>query len=546
MLTTHSSTQLLEELPRVALGRVTLHVVTANGEIHRRAGGDDGTVVRNRAQGLVVEPGAGRSVFQQPLSDGEVAILSFDSEEEEAVTSFLRCFFDLSEQKRVLEADMESIQPSSLALLEEVSMYNDTLPQLSAGSSADEVAEMGLQALVVAASLNRAVYLRYDQTADRCEVLVQVGVDETGRRAEREPFSGNPVALPDDGIVWEAIRGSGAAILREVPEGERLGAFGSAESLAERELIAVPVSYGSEEKRVTLGVLLVMDKRANAYSNSESLGSQETKFATAVASMMGSVLGARKVAELGKELNLAQDIQREILPQAPAIVQGFDLAGRCSTSGAVGGDYFDFLPMRDGRTLVVVADVSGHNLASGMLMVGARATLRALTSKQDSPKVVFDDLADALYEDLTRTERFITIAAATLTEGGSRVEIVNAGHNDTMIYRAEKGEIERISSDAPILGFMPGARHGQHNTNLLPGDVMLLYTDGVVEATNSDGEMLGDARLGEMLADVASGSAEQILQAVFEAVESFADAAMPGDDVTAVVVKALPSGGSEA
>jgi sigma-B regulation protein RsbU (phosphoserine phosphatase) len=308
----------------------------------------------------------------------------------------------------------------------------------------------------------------------------------------------------------------------------------------------VPVTCGNADNGVTLGALLIMDKRANAYSTSVHLGSQETKFAISIASMVGSVLGARKVAQVDKELRLAEAIQQQILPERPASVAGFDLAGRCHNYGAVGGDYYDYLPMGDGRTLVVVADVSGHNLASGMLMVNARSTLRALAAAHDDLALVFDQLASALYHDLTKTELFITAVAAALRPGRGEVELVNAGHNDAMLYRAKTGQVERFPSDGMVLGFLPEQKHDLRSALLEPGDVLLLYTDGVVEATAPTGEMLGEARLEQMLRQAAGGSAGQVLQAVFRGVDAFSNQSAKTDDVTAVVIKVVPEEASGA
>ncbi len=111
--------------------------------------------------------------------------------------------------------------------------------------------------------------------------------------------------------------------------------------------------------------------------------------------------------------------------------------------------------MADGRTMVVVADVSGHNLASGMMMVGARATLRTLASVRAELDELFDDFASAMYEDLTSTERFLTAAALGLRANDRSIDYVSAGHNDLFIYRAATNTVERMATEHTILGFMP-------------------------------------------------------------------------------------------
>ena len=129
--------------------------------------------------------------------------------------------------------------------------------------------------------------------------------------------------------------------------------------------------------------------------------------------------------------------------------------------------------------------------------------------------------------------------AVVIGAGSSRIELVKAGHNPTMIYRAATGEIEEILGADTVLGFLSAPEHEVLVLDLLPGDVALLYTDGVTEAVDAKGEMFEEQRLRAVLADGAKGSADEILESVFRAVTDFADKAEKGDDVSAVVIKAV-------
>src|SRR5262249_26115082 len=151
----------------------------------------------------------------------------------------------------------------------------------------------------------------------------------------------------------------------------------------------------------------------------------------------------------------AQAIQGQILPARPAAVRGFELAGDYRTSGDVGGDYFDYAPMADGRMLVIDADVSGHNLASRMMMVNARATLRALAGNGSGGAHVLTARAGRMHQHLVRTEQFTTAAGVVLREGDRRVEIVNAGHNGILHYRVSDRAVRTIGDSSFILGFLP-------------------------------------------------------------------------------------------
>jgi hypothetical protein len=533
---------ILETLPEIARGRLGVYFLDRAGRVERRLGWDDrvdGSALLARDGGHLDD---GRAVVVRHVGgDGARVITTWDEDCGPSLREFLNALFDNMSEKDRLEIDMESMYSSSLALLEEVAMVGDLMPRLSAGVTDEEVVATGLEALLVAASVDRAVYLRYHPGQGRCELLVQVEMDLHSRRPVQLQGQDKIWIDATTGIVRAAIDGTGTAFVSASDDGSL---WDGGPDLVRREAIAVPVRYGYKHDVLTLGVVVVMDKRATSYSNVVHLGSQESKIAAAIASMVGSVLGNRMIAEFSKELKLATEIQQQILPDRPAEVPEFDLAGRCETSGAVGGDYFDFLPMADSRTLAVVADVSGHNLASGMVMVSARSALRLLASKHDQPTAVFQDLADSLFHDLHRTERFITAAAVALAPSGNRLHVVNAGHNDTLIYRAATGSVERLPSDDTVLGFLPGVAYTERLLDLATGDVVLLYTDGVTEAMAASGEMFGEERLESVLSDAAGGTAADILEAVYAAVVRFTDASERTDDITAVVIKR--TGGSGA
>ncbi|MBL8754389.1 MAG: PP2C family protein-serine/threonine phosphatase [Planctomycetes bacterium] len=439
----------------------------------------------------------------------------------------------VAERER-LEADMESMNTSSLRLLEQVSMFGETLPRLSAGGDDAEIASLGVRACQRAASVQQVVYLAHHANKGMAEVVVHFAGESRGKAAaELEPLQ------PVEGFLADVLAVTEGVVLRSVAA-DRLGEPGSVEHLAERQVMGVPVTYGAGDKRVLLGVLVLVDKVA-AYGGTDAdvpLGNEEGQIAESFAAMLGAVLGARQTAAFGKELAMARTIQHQILPEKPAVLGGFDIAARYFACGAVGGDYYDYVPLADGRTMVVIADVSGHNLASGMIMVSARAMLRTLASVHDSPKPVFDDLAKRMFDDLTRTERFLTAAAVALRSGDGGVDYVCAGHNDMLVYRAANDRIESVASESTILGFLPSPEYGVRRVQLQPGDCLLLFTDGITEAIDDTGTMFGDDRLAAVFAQLAPNrSAQRIIDGVLAELETFRRGQVGSDDVTAVVIR---------
>ncbi len=539
-----TSTEFLGHLPSIT-AEVALYRVDQAGMVLEHSGCNEAVEFDVLGSKLAVSVSTGRDSKSWFLAQTEEwLVVTFQQNEtmDGPFGEFIEALFSMLNDKSQLERDMESMYASSLALLEEVSMVGDVMPKLPTGQTEEAIATMGLDALMVAASVQRAIYARYHPRLGECEILVHLVMDEASRKPVATGASSSAWREADQGLVARAIQGSGGAIMESVPEGSRLGLEGSPEWFARREVIAAPVRYGDGDDEQVLGVLCVMDKQATAYSSVVNLGSQESKMATAIATMLGSVLGTRMAAEWGKEMTMAMEIQRTILPEGPARVVGYDLAGRCLASGYVGGDYFDYLPMGDGRVLVVAADVSGHNLASGMIMVSARATLKSMAAMHSDVAEIFTSLGGSLFQDLSKTERFITAAGVSLSSDSNRIELVNAGHNDTMIYRAASCEVERIPSGGPILGFLEGMVYSVEERVLDEGDVLILYTDGITESTNSEGCMFEEDRLSASLGRASSGSAEEIVNSILAELAAFSGRSEEDDDLTLVVIKRAAEG----
>ncbi|MFK7740996.1 MAG: PP2C family protein-serine/threonine phosphatase [Planctomycetota bacterium] len=520
MLIHPDSAALLQAIPRLFEG-VAVQLVDDAGATTETFGSSSAVVdeVRVRVPG-------GALVAAVPAIDTAV----------ELIRSLLSAVAD----REQLEGDMESMNMSALRLLERVSMMGETLPRLSTGGDETEIAALGVQACHRAAGVRHVFYLAGSPDKDFAEVLVyESGGASCGDLDPTQPMTG----------LLAEIFSAENVVLRSAPEGGRLGDPGSIEHLAEHQVLGAPVTYGSGDKRVTLGALVLIDseghfaREEDGDSEQAELGNEEGEIAESFAAMLGAVLGARKVAELGKELSMAQTIQQQILPERPVVLEGFDVAATYFACGAVGGDYFDYVPLADGRTMAVVADVSGHNLASGMIMVGARAMLRTLASVHDDLAQVFSQVAARMHQDLTRTERFLTAAAVALQPNGRTVDYVSAGHNDLMVYRRKKDRVDRIESEDVILGFLPNPDYAVRQLELEPGDCILIYTDGIPEAVNPAGEMFDESRLAALFSQLAANQpAQRILDGIMSELDQYRGGQVSTDDITAVVVRCTDEG----
>lgn len=453
-------------------------------------------------------------------------------------------WLELLADRERLESDMQSMSQQAMQQMEMLHQINAVQERIALGCDDVAAAEVVVEACTRAALARRVVYLSLLPNGNLGEVKAVACHPSLSDDERNDPtMQLDSVLAADLGLVGEALQ-TGRVLQRQVPSGTRLLEPGRPEFLAERLLLVVPVTYGPEGKRVQIGALLLCDRMDDDGAGQDEFLQGEVDMALLLALMLGSVVGARKTVELGKEMTTARAIQQQILPSAPAQVPGYAIAAQYQACGAVGGDYFDYVRMADGRTMVVVADVSGHNLASGMMMVSARATLRTLAAATQDPAQAFNALASTMYDDLTHTERFLTAAALVLQPEVDEVEYINAGHNDLLVYRAATDCVSRVPADGTILGFVKHPEYRSSRLQLQPGDCALLCTDGITEACDACGEMFGEDRLCCLLAQLAPlGDAQQITAGILAAVAEFQGTQPRNDDITAVVVSRLNQGG---
>ena len=246
-----------------------------------------------------------------------------------------------------------------------------------------------------------------------------------------------------------------------------------------------------------------------------------------------------ETARVLRDMEIAQQIQLSLLPAIPPSMPGIELGGRCVPAAHVGGDYFDFFLRDDHTADVLIADVSGHSVGAALIMAEVRTLLRAQVSAMRNTSSILNWLNSQLYDDLTRSELFITMFYASYNAATGRLSYANAGHNRPIVSRAGNPACIELDAEGLIIGVKPSVIFEERDVELLREDVLLLYTDGLTEAANASGEMFGTERLCSHLDGVRHLSAEEIIDSFFQAVTSFTGRATLTDDVSLVVVKIL-------
>jgi sigma-B regulation protein RsbU (phosphoserine phosphatase) len=241
---------------------------------------------------------------------------------------------------------------------------------------------------------------------------------------------------------------------------------------------------------------------------------------------------------LEKELAIAREIQLSFLPRGAPEVPGFELAGAARTHAEVGGDYYGFIPVSDYRIGIAIADASGKGIPAALLMAGFRMSLLAEIRNDFAIRAVMRKVNTLLHESIER-DKFVTAFYGVLDHKNRVLIFSNAGHNPPILVRAD-GSIELLLEGGVALGVLPDAIYEERPIALQPGDVLLLYTDGVSEAESPSGEQFGQGRLEQLLARLRERPAAEILDAVVDEVVAWAGERGQSDDLTLMVVKCRP------
>jgi sigma-B regulation protein RsbU (phosphoserine phosphatase) len=240
---------------------------------------------------------------------------------------------------------------------------------------------------------------------------------------------------------------------------------------------------------------------------------------------------------MAKEMEQAALIQNALLPAAPPTVEGLDIAGKTIPCRTVGGDYFDYITFPDGRVGMLVGDVAGKGLPASLLMSSLQARVHVLFEEADNLAHKIGRLNKAVCAKCP-DNRFITFFMTVVDPATGALVYTNAGHNPPLLVRASSA-LEALPGGGTILGILPMASYQEERAWMEPGDVLVLYSDGVTEAVNPDGEDFGEQRLGELVASMRNRTAGEIVEAIDSAVTSFTQGAPATDDITVVVARRL-------
>jgi len=251
----------------------------------------------------------------------------------------------------------------------------------------------------------------------------------------------------------------------------------------------------------------------------------------------------RERDRLRHSLELAREVQQILLPKGSPKIGGLDVAGRSIYCDETGGDYFDFIELKDNlqeKLGVVVGDVVGHGISAALLMASVRSALHQRLASAGSNSQVIADINRQMAADLADSGRFVTLFYMTVDPERRAVKWVRAGHDPAIVYDPTTGEFIELAGSGMALGIDRQCQYEENRKGDLPrGSVIVIGTDGIWEARNESDQMFGRAALYDIISNNSEATASEIMATIFDQIDSFRNAAEPEDDVTLVVIKLL-------
>ncbi len=432
----------------------------------------------------------------------------------------------LESGERMPTDDSINAQSDRLALLYHLSQtFNSSL-------DLEEVLNRVMDEVVAATHAERGFVMLRDEIEGKLVFKAARGLDQTTIEDPQFQISRS---------VVDRVAADGQPILTSDAQNDaRFNIRQSVVFLGLRSILCVPLKL----KEKALGVIYV-DNRLQAgiftQADLDLLNAIASSAAIAIENARLYQVAVEK-GRMERELQMARKVQASLLPQEIPVHPGWEFASRWQPAREVGGDYYDFIPVKGGLMGVLIADVTDKGMPAALFMASTRSIMRATMPRAASPA-----------EGITHANRlicaesddglFVTLFYIVVNPVTGEAIYVNAGHNPPILYQKGKdtnpGQLARLSFTGVQLGMETNSTYKQHSFYMNPGDFLLLYTDGVTDAENPEGQDFGMQRLQDIVLRAGSKNAENILEDLQREIETFTGPTAPIDDFTLVVVKRM-------
>jgi sigma-B regulation protein RsbU (phosphoserine phosphatase) len=420
-----------------------------------------------------------------------------------------------------LTGDVNADRKRTAILLQTISEVNNNV-------EVGDVVESVIDKSLAVTGAERAILMLYDEE----NVLrVSRARDASGADLDTNLQYSHSVAMQ------VAREGKGVCLIDTANQGED---FSLGQSILDLKLLTV-MCVPLRVKERMLGLLYVDSK-----ASSKEFGEQDLTLFEALAGQMAVAIDNARLLvhyvdkqRIEQGLAVARDIQRSLLPRGALRVPGLEVHSLFEACDETSGDYFDYIRRSGGRLGLVVGDVSGHGIGAALVMSTARALLRAFTATESTAAEIVSRVNTLLSADI-ETGRFMTLFYCEVDLRQRSLRYVRAGHNEPLLYRRAPDTFEELSEGGIALGMIDDFEfEAAGPVDFAPGDLLLLYTDGIVESMNAAREQFGLERVKDLLRSSRELSAKDIIQRIRTALDEFSAGDEHEDDLTMVLAKVI-------
>ncbi len=439
------------------------------------------------------------------------------------------------EEKLAAEHNTNSLSAEILNNYEELNLLYEICEEIASVFDPHEVCEIVLRKALNVIGAEKASIFLWNPAKQKLQMMASVGLPSD---VDEELF-----LEANKGICGYVFNSGKPLLVEELEDLPKELAPGTGDYNTE-SFVSVPMLVSPMKvKEKIIGVINLADKPAHRPYHAGDLKLLSAISSQAALSVHNSFLieDLKENERFLREMEIAEAVQTNLLPREAPKVPGIQLAGCCVPAKEVGGDYYDYFPIPGQGVGLVVADVSGHSISSGIMMAITRGLLKSEDLHTQKPGRVLSEVNRSLFSDLVSSELFITMAYFCYEPENRVLSFANGGHNPSLLLRADRNDVELLDADGMGIGFMEDVEFEEKTYQLARDDILVIYTDGVVEAENEAGEQFGMDRFLERLQKLRHGSTGEILDGLYTAVMEHLGGSDPHsrqqDDITLVVLK---------
>ncbi len=408
----------------------------------------------------------------------------------------------------------------------ELSILNEIATAISSSFSLEEIINLIVWKCIKHLNVEEAAVMLLDEKTPDNPFQTMI------RKADSKVKTSIPLRL-DTQITGWLLKNRKPLIVNDI-SGDGRFKYSNSGATNLKSFLSVPMLL----KGSIIGIITVFNKKGNLNFNEED----QRLLSIIAAQSAQTIENARLLEEeksllqIRKELQMAAEIQKKILPKEIPKISGYDIAAINIPAREVGGDYYDFIRV-NGKIVFCLGDITGKGIPAALLMANLQATFRSQAQINDSIKEIVCS-SNKLLTKSTEADKFATLFAGMLDLKSGILTYCNAGHDDPYFLMAT-GEIKRLSKGGIILGFMDTAVYEEEKTEMRPGDMLVVFSDGITETMNKNEELFGEHNLKSTIMNNRDLTADKLIRKIISETENFSGGEAQSDDKTLLIVRRI-------